>query len=43
MDEHVDLARFGDVPEAHWAYYEIMEACIPHEFIKFDSYQEWEI
>jgi len=34
IDEHTGVARFYDVPSAHWAFYDIMEAYIPHDFVK---------
>ena len=41
IDEHTELPRFSDVTETHWAFYDIMEAYIPHDYMKHDSSEEW--
>jgi hypothetical protein len=39
---NIELPRFDDVPPAHWAYYEIMEAFIPHSFVReADGTEMW--
>jgi hypothetical protein len=32
IDGHTELSRFDDVPNNHWAYYDIMEAFDGHEY-----------
>lgn len=43
VDENaVDMDIFPDVTTAHWAYYDIIEAAIAHDFIASDSAEEWQ-
>ena len=37
IDYHVTFYLFSDLSRHHWAYYQIMEAAIEHEF-KYDAY-----
>lgn len=37
VDRHQDHVPFSDVKRIHWAYYNIMEAAIPHKFIHSDD------
>ena len=32
---------FADVPMTHWAYYEIMEAAVSHDYYKHDGGESW--
>jgi|GEM_PF-6809400 len=34
IGSHPNLHRFPDVPETHWAFYDIMEASIPHQYMQ---------
>ena len=34
VDAHGTMNRFNDVVESHWAYYEIMEATVGHDYTK---------
>ncbi|MCL2163561.1 MAG: S-layer homology domain-containing protein [Oscillospiraceae bacterium] len=36
------LAQFSDVPNEHWAYYEIMEAYHTHRFLWSGNEEKWE-
>ena len=43
IDENAaDMDIFPDVTTAHWAYYDIIEAAIAHDFIASDSAEEWQ-
>ena len=41
IDNHAGLDRFTDVPETHWAYYDIMEAFDSHDYERHDGKEEW--
>lgn len=36
------LRSFGDLSDAHWAYYSIMEATNAHDYTTTDGVEEWE-
>lgn len=36
------LRNFGDLSDAHWAYYSIMEATNAHDYTTTDGVEEWE-
>lgn len=36
------LRSFGDLSDAHWAYYSIMEATNAHDYTTVDGVEEWE-
>lgn len=36
------LRSFGDLSDAHWAYYSIMEATNAHDYTTSDGVEEWE-
>ena len=43
IDGHAAAVRtFSDVPEAHWAYYDICEAANPHSYSRTDQTEVWE-
>lgn len=43
IDENAaDMDIFPDVTTAHWAYYDIIEAAIAHDFIASDSAEDWQ-
>ena len=36
------LTHFSDVPVSHWAFYDIMEACNPHEVYRTNfAAEQW--
>jgi hypothetical protein len=44
VDEHMDLERFDDVAQTHWAFYDIMEAFDAHKFERDEDDEEhWRI
>jgi len=34
IDANASINRFPDVSSSHWAYYDIMEATVSHDFVK---------
>jgi len=40
VDEHMDLERFDDVTQTHWAFYDIMEAFDAHKFERDEDDEE---
>jgi len=45
IDDHPTLERFDDVPQTHWAYYDIMEAFDAHEYEGHDEggiHEHWQ-
>jgi hypothetical protein len=41
IDSHPDLGRFFDVPDTHWAFYDIIEAFDAHIYIRRNGEEEW--
>ena len=42
VDGHGDeLRQFSDVPEGYWAYYQIVEATTPHDYVKSGTKEKW--
>lgn len=42
IDAADELRSFGDLSDAHWAYYSIMEATNAHDYTTSDGVEEWE-
>lgn len=42
IDAADELRSFGDLSDAHWAYYSIMEATNAHDYTTTDGVEEWE-
>jgi len=42
VDRHEELDHFSDVPQNHWAYYDIMEAFDPHGYERDDGDEHWQ-
>ena len=40
VDAHMEMNRFSDVKTSHWAFYEIMEATVGHDYIKNSAGEE---
>ena len=41
IDSHSSIARFVDVPQTHWAFYDIMEAYNAHDYDMRDTGEHW--
>ncbi len=41
IDTHADMNPFTDVTRDHWAYYEIIEASVNHEYIPLGEAEYW--
>ena len=41
IDVHTELNPFSDISSAHWAYYEIVEASVTHEYIMLGKNEYW--
>jgi len=41
IGSHPEVTRFSDVPETHWAFYDIMEAYHAHDYHKVDGVERW--
>ncbi len=41
IDSLGGYAKFSDVPQSHWAYYEIMEATVEHSFTSGGDGESW--
>lgn len=42
VDRHADeLEQFTDVPDTHWAYYEVAEATNAHDYDRTNGCEEW--
>jgi hypothetical protein len=41
IDNHSGLIHFYDVPETHWAFYNIMEAFHPHRYEEYTDHEDW--
>lgn len=42
VDRHADkLEQFTDVPDTHWAYYEVAEATNTHDYERTNSGEDW--
>jgi len=41
VDRHEELDHFSDVPQTHWAYYDIMEAFDAHRYVEHDHVEDW--
>jgi hypothetical protein len=42
IDSHAELPEFHDVTREHWAFYQIMEAFIPHAYDTDDGHEHWD-
>jgi len=42
IDHSPMITRFTDVPKSHWAFYEITEAYVPHDYLEREKYEEWQ-
>ena len=42
VDRHADeLEQFTDVPDTHWAYYEVAEATNAHDYDRTSGSEDW--